>query len=98
LFAETLSENGGWQRTRRMSTLSENDQGEYPVRQVALYPGEDGYWLAECPGLPGCVSHGRSKEKAITNIREAIEGYIQILQEDHLPVPAERFKTILVAI
>ncbi len=57
------------------------------MRQVLLYPGEDGYWVAECPSLPGCVSQGQTKEEAIANIREAIEGYIEALEEDHLPIP-----------
>ena len=68
------------------------------MRQVVIYPGEDEYWVAECPSLPGCVSQGRTKEEAIANIREAIEGYVKILQEDHLPVPPERFDTILLAV
>ena len=28
------------------------------MRQVVITPGEDGYWVAECPSLPGCVSQG----------------------------------------
>ena len=68
------------------------------MRQVMLYKGEDGYWIAECPSLPGCVSQGKSKEDAIANIREAIEGYVLTLEEDKLPVPPERFETILIAV
>lgn len=68
------------------------------MRQVVLYPGEDGYWVAECPSLPGCVSQGKTKEEAIANIREAIEAYVAALEEDHLPVPPERFETIVVAV
>ena len=68
------------------------------MRQVVIFPGEDGHWVAECPSLPGCISQGRTKEETITNIREAIEGYIAVLQEDRLPVPAERFETILLAV
>ncbi|MBI2471882.1 MAG: type II toxin-antitoxin system HicB family antitoxin [Planctomycetes bacterium] len=68
------------------------------MRQVILYPGEDGYWVAECPSLPGCVSQGKTKEDAINNIREAIEGYIAALKEDGLPIPEERFDTLLVAV
>ena len=33
------------------------------MRQVILYPGEDGYWVVECPSLPGCVSQGKPKKK-----------------------------------
>jgi predicted RNase H-like HicB family nuclease len=44
--------------------------------KVITYPGEDGYWIAECPSLPGCISQGKTKEEAIANIKEAIQGYI----------------------
>ncbi len=67
------------------------------MRQVLLFPGEDGFWVAECPSLPGCVSQGTTKEEAISNIKEAIQGYIQALEEDHLPVPEERFEALVVA-
>jgi predicted RNase H-like HicB family nuclease len=68
------------------------------MRQVIIYPGEDGYWVAECPSLPGCVSQGKTREQAIANIREAISGYVSALQEDHLPVPPERFEALLLAV
>ena len=68
------------------------------MRQVIIYPGNDGYWVVECPSLPGCISQGQTKEEAIVNIREAIQGYIAALEEDHLPVPEERFETLLVAV
>ncbi|MGA2623523.1 MAG: type II toxin-antitoxin system HicB family antitoxin [Bacteroidota bacterium] len=68
------------------------------MRQVIVYPGEQGYWVAECPSLPGCISQGKTKEKALTNIREAIEGYIEALKEDKLPIPEERFEAFVVAV
>ena len=68
------------------------------MRQVIVYPGEDGYWIAEVPSLPGCISQGGTKEEAIANIQEAIKGYIAALEEDHLPVPQERFEALLVAV
>jgi len=34
---------------------------------------------------------GKTKEEAILNIKEAIEGYIEALRDDNLPVPEERF-------
>ena len=68
------------------------------MRQVILYPGENGYWVVECPGLPGCISQGKTKEEAVQNIREAIEGYVLALQEDGLPIPPERFDAVLLAV
>lgn len=52
------------------------------MRQVLLYKDEDGYWIAGCPSLQGCVSQGETKEIAIMNIKEAINGYIKALEED----------------
>lgn len=43
------------------------------MREVVLYPGEDGYWVVEYPSLPGCVSQGKTIEEAIANIKEAID-------------------------
>lgn len=68
------------------------------MRQVVITKGEDGYWVAECPSLPGCLSQGRTKEDAIANIKEAIEGYAAALQDDGRPVPEEHFDTMLVAV
>lgn len=68
------------------------------MRQVVMYPGEDGYWIVECPSLSGCVSQGSTKEEALANIREAIRGYVASLEEDGLPVPEERFETLLIAV
>lgn len=66
------------------------------MRQVIIYPGEDGYWVAECPSLPGCVSQGRNREEALENIREAVALYIEVLQERGLPVPEDRVEVATV--
>ena len=68
------------------------------MRQTLIYRGEDGYWIAECPSLPGCISQGQTREEAIENIREAIALYIEALEEDNLPVPPETFDAMLVAV
>lgn len=68
------------------------------MRQVIIFRGEDGYWVAECPSLPGCLSQGKTKEEAVANIREAIRGYIASLEEDNLAVPEERFEAVLMAV
>ena len=68
------------------------------MRQILIYPGEDGYWVAECPSLPGCVSQGTTREDAVRNIKEAIEGYVLALQEDGIRVPEDCFQAMLVAV
>jgi predicted RNase H-like HicB family nuclease len=65
-------------------------------RQVIIYPGEDGYWIAECPSLPACISQGKTKTEAIGNIKEAIELYIEVLKEEGRPIPEDNLETVLV--
>jgi predicted RNase H-like HicB family nuclease len=68
------------------------------MRQVVIYPGEDNYWVAECPSLPGCVSQGKTKQEALQNVKDAIRGYVAALDEDGLPVPEDRFEVLVVAL
>lgn len=68
------------------------------TRQVVLYKDEDGYWVVECPSLKGCNSQGRTKEEALSNIKEAIVGYVAALNEDGIPVPEDNFETFLVVV
>jgi predicted RNase H-like HicB family nuclease len=68
------------------------------MRQVLICSGEDGYWVAECPSLPGCVSQGETREEAIRKVKEAIEGYIISLQEDGIPVPEHKLDAMLLAV
>ena len=44
---------------------------------MTLEQDEEGWFVAKCPGLPGYVSHGKTREEAIANIREAIEGSLE---------------------
>ena len=60
------------------------------MRQVIVYPGEDGYWVAQCPSLPPCISQGKTKEEAIANIKEAIELYLEVLQEEGRVIPEDK--------
>lgn len=59
------------------------------MRGVVIYRGEDGYWIAECPSLPGCISQAKTKTEAVANIREAIEGWIETAQAHGQAVPEE---------
>jgi predicted RNase H-like HicB family nuclease len=68
------------------------------MRQIVIYPGEDGQWVAECPSLPGCVTQGPTRDDVVRNAREAINEYIAALEEDDLPVPDEHFETLVVAV
>lgn len=47
---------------------------------VVIEPGEDGWIVAECPSLPGCVSQGRTDDEALANIKEAIRLWMDVLR------------------
>jgi predicted RNase H-like HicB family nuclease len=68
------------------------------LRQVVVRPGEDGYWVAECLSLPGCITQGATREEAIANAADAIRQYVAALEEDRLPIPEERFDALLVSV
>lgn len=55
--------------------------------RVLIEQDEDGMYVAEVPALPGCVSQGRTRSDAISNIKEAIAAYLESLQARGEPVP-----------
>ncbi len=50
--------------------------------KVIIEPSEEGGYTAYVPSLPGCVSEGESVEEAMKNIREAIELYLEPVEDD----------------
>jgi predicted RNase H-like HicB family nuclease len=68
------------------------------MRQIITYPGQDGYWVAECPSLPGCISQGLTRVEAVSNLKEAIDLYVEVLVEDGLPVPVDKFEVMVMAV
>ena len=67
------------------------------TRRVLLYPGEDGYVVAEVPSLPGCVSQGKTRDEAVANVREAIFLHEEVLRERGEPVPEDHVEIVEVA-
>ena len=56
---------------------------------VVIEKDEFGYYSAEVPALPGCLSQGRSREEAIENIKEAIEGWLEVMESRQSFDPAQ---------
>jgi predicted RNase H-like HicB family nuclease len=56
---------------------------------VIITPGEDGYFVAEIPVLPGCVSQGKTRKEALTNIKEAAELCLESMTEEGWTLPGE---------
>ena len=56
---------------------------------VTIAQDEDGWFIAECPEVPGCVSQGRTKAEAMENVRDAIKECLHVRREQGLPLTIE---------
>jgi predicted RNase H-like HicB family nuclease len=64
--------------------------------RIVLEPSEDGGYTAVVPALPGCVSEGESREEALANVQEAIELYLEPVEDDwELSPEAEVLEVVL---
>ena len=70
-----ISSRGGTQKMKKFLVTIERD--------------EDGWFVIECPALPGCVSQGRTMDEALANIREAIQGCLESRVAHDLPLGLE---------
>ncbi|MGA2296342.1 MAG: type II toxin-antitoxin system HicB family antitoxin [FCB group bacterium] len=55
--------------------------------RIFIEQDENGIYVAECPTLPGCISQGNSRQEALANIKDAMEGYLFSLQKHNEAVP-----------
>jgi predicted RNase H-like HicB family nuclease len=60
--------------------------------KVIISNGEDGWLVIECPSLPGCISQGRTIEGALENIKDAIQGCLNVLGDRTTADPIERLR------
>ncbi len=64
--------------------------------KVVLETSEEGGYTAYVPSLPGCISEGETEEEALENIKEAIELYLEPV-EDELPLDdGKKVKVVVV--
>jgi len=55
--------------------------------RIVIEQDEDGMFVAECPSLPGCISQGKTRQEALDNIKDAIEGFLASLKKHNEPIP-----------
>jgi antitoxin HicB len=69
---------------------------------VILVPERDpefpGYYNASVPALPGCFSYGASRDEALANIREAIEGYVADLEAEGEDIPEDQAEPVVLEV
>ena len=52
---------------------------------LVIEQDEAGYYVAEVPALPGCLSQGKTQEDALVNVKEAMEGWLEMMEaKSHL--------------
>ncbi len=56
---------------------------------VIIYQDEEGWYVVECPVIPGCMSQGKTKEEALQNIQEAIQLCLEVRREKGMPLTIE---------
>ncbi len=64
--------------------------------KVVLEPSEEGGYTIYVPVLPGCISEGNTKEEALSNIREAIELYLEPVEDDLVPSKGAEVRDLVV--
>ena len=62
---------------------------------VVIEKDEAGYYVAEVPALPGCLSQGKTREEAIANIKEAIEGWMEVMESKHALDPSRMVEVVV---
>ena len=63
--------------------------------RILIQQDEDGIFVAECPSLPGCISQGKTRGKAIENIKDAIKGYLKSLKKHNEPIPPQIYEEVI---
>ena len=66
--------------------------------KVFFTEGEDGYIVAECPAISGCISQGKTIKEAMKNIKEAIELCLECYKEDNEKIPKDTTKVVEVPV
>jgi len=68
------------------------------IFHIVLEEAEDGWIVAECPSLPGCVSQGKTEPEAIENIKEAITAWLWAEDQKAINSLPKPIKPILVTV
>ena len=65
--------------------------------EAFLEPAEEGGFVVTVPALPGCISEGNTREEALENIKDAIEGYLEVMRRHGQSLPKVEIEKVKVA-
>jgi len=64
--------------------------------KVVITMGEDGWYIVECPALPGCISQGKTVDQALENIKDAIQGCLTVRNERVVEEAEQRVVEVII--
>lgn len=62
---------------------------------VVVEKDETGYYVAEVPALPGCLSQGKTRDEALVNIKEAIAGWLEVMEAKQAFDPRQTVEVVV---
>ncbi|PXW73757.1 putative RNase H-like HicB family nuclease [Blastomonas natatoria] len=63
-----------------------------------FWSSEDDCWIADVPDLKPCSAHGDTREEAIRNIQDAIEGWLAVAKDRGFPIPEAKYRPAIYAV
>ena len=63
--------------------------------RIIIEQDKDGIFVAQCTSLPGCISQGKTRNDAVTNIKDAIKGYLESLKKHKDPISPSIYEEII---
>jgi len=62
-----------------------------------FWSDEDNCWIADVPDLRPCTAHGATRQEAMANIQDAIEGWLAVARDCNMPIPEPRYRPAIYA-
>lgn len=62
-----------------------------------FWSAEDSCWIADVPDLRPCSAHGDTREAAIANVEDAIDGWLEVAREQGFDIPPPRYRPAIYA-
>ncbi|WP_446653131.1 type II toxin-antitoxin system HicB family antitoxin [Blastomonas sp.] len=63
-----------------------------------FWSSEDDCWIADVPDLKPCSAHGDTREEAVRNIQDAIEGWLEVARDKGFPIPEAKYRPAIYAV
>lgn len=63
-----------------------------------FWSSDDDCWIADVPDLKPCSAHGDTRQEAIRNIQDAIEGWLEVARDKGFPIPEAKYRPAIYAV